>query len=39
MEFFFDIVPQWVWIFATGLAFLAGVVKGVVGFARRFNPR
>jgi len=33
MEFFFDIVPQWVWIFATGLAFLAGVVKGVVGFA------
>lgn len=33
MELFFDIVPQWVWIFATGLAFLAGVVKGVVGFA------
>ena len=33
MELFFDIVPQWVWLLATGLAFLSGVVKGVVGFA------
>jgi uncharacterized membrane protein YfcA len=30
---FFDLVPAWGWFVATGLAFLAGVVKGIVGFA------
>ncbi|MFO7759157.1 MAG: sulfite exporter TauE/SafE family protein [Roseovarius sp.] len=33
MEMFFDLVPAWGLLFATGLAFLTGVVKGVVGFA------
>lgn len=33
MEMFFDLVPPLAWLLATGLAFLAGVVKGVVGFA------
>ncbi|MGI3211433.1 sulfite exporter TauE/SafE family protein [Roseovarius tibetensis] len=33
MDMIFDVVSQWGWIFATGLAFFSGVVKGVVGFA------
>lgn len=33
MDMFFDLVPPMVWLLATGLAFMAGVVKGVVGFA------
>ncbi|MDU8911726.1 sulfite exporter TauE/SafE family protein [Aestuariicoccus sp. MJ-SS9] len=33
MESFFDVFPPIVLVLATGVAFLAGVVKGVVGFA------
>jgi len=33
MDMFFDLVPPSVWLLATGLAFMTGVVKGVVGFA------
>jgi uncharacterized membrane protein YfcA len=33
MDMFFDLLPPLVWLLATGLAFVTGVVKGVVGFA------
>lgn len=33
MEFAFDTFPLWLWGFAVSIAFVAGLVKGVVGFA------